>query len=110
MTHILYMRFVETSVFTKQVTQLLPDSSYRILQSDIMNKPDTGAVIKGSGGLRKIRWALPGYGKRGSLRIIYYFDRPDTIYMIFMYKKNDQSDLTPEQLKILKRMVQENLL
>ena len=103
------MRFVETSIFTKQVAALLPDVSYRMLQSSLMYKPDAGAVIKGSGGLRKVRWKLPGAGKRGSLRVIYFFDRPETIYMIFMYKKNDQSDLTPEQVKILKKLVEENL-
>ena len=103
------MRFVETSIFTKQVENLLPDVNYRMLQSSLMYRPDAGAVVKGSGGLRKIRWNLPGSGKRGSLRVIYYFDRPETIYMIFMYKKNDQSDLTPEQLKILKKLVEENL-
>lgn len=103
------MRFVETSIFTKQVEKLLPDVSYRMLQSSLMYKPDAGAVIKGSGGLRKVRWKLPGAGKRGSLRVIYFFDRPETIYMVFMYKKNGQSDLTPEQVKILKKLVEENL-
>jgi hypothetical protein len=103
------MRFVETTIFTKLVEKLLPDVSYRMLQSSLMFKPDAGAVIKGSGGLRKIRWNLPGSGKRGSLRVIYYFDQTETIYMVFMYKKNDQSDLTPDQVKILKKLVEENL-
>lgn len=103
------MRFVETSIFTKQLEKLLPDVSYRMLQSSLMYKPDAGAVIKGSGGLRKVRWRLPGSGKRGSLRVIYFFDRPETIYMVFLYKKNDQSDLTPEQVITLKKLVEENL-
>jgi hypothetical protein len=72
--------------------------------------PGAGAMIKGSGGLRKIRWNLPGVGKRGALRVIYYFDQPETIYMLFMYKKNKQEDLTPEQVKILKKAIKENLL
>ncbi len=67
-------------------------------------------MIKGSGGIRKIRWNLPGSGKRGALRVIYYFDRPETIYMLFMYKKNEQKDLTPDQVKILKKALKENLL
>jgi len=75
-----------------------------------MINPDAGALIKASGGLRKVRWKLPGAGKRGSLRIIYYFDQPETIYMIFMYKKNEQEDLTPAQIKVLKTVVKENLL
>ncbi len=65
--------------------------------------------LRGVGGLRKIRWNLPHAGKRGSLRVIYYFEQPDTIYMLFVYKKNEQADLTPEQIKILRKMVKENL-
>lgn len=104
------MEFIETSIFTKQVLKLLPDSSYRILQSTLMLNPSAGAMIKGGGGVRKIRWNLPGSGKRGSLRVIYYFDQPETIYMLFMYKKNEQEDLTPEQVRILKKTIKENLL
>ncbi|MCP4896077.1 MAG: type II toxin-antitoxin system RelE/ParE family toxin [bacterium] len=101
------MKFVETSIFTKQVEKLLPDEGYRTLQSALMFRPGAGAVIRGSGGLRKIRWRLPSSGKRGGLRTIYYCDRPDTIYMIFMYKKSDQDDLTPEQLRTLKELAEE---
>ncbi|MBN2801696.1 MAG: type II toxin-antitoxin system RelE/ParE family toxin [Deltaproteobacteria bacterium] len=104
------MRFIETSIFTKQVKELLTDESYRMLQSSLMLRPDAGAVIKGSGGLRKIRWSLQGEGKRGAIRTIYYFDRPESIYMIFMYKKTDQENLTPQQVKTLKKLVEENLL
>ena len=75
-----------------------------------MLNPGAGSIIKGSGGLRKIRWNLPGEGKRGALRVIYYFDQPETIYMVFMYKKNEQEDLTPDQIKILKKAIKENLL
>ncbi len=103
------MIFVETSIFTKEVTRLLPDSEYRQLQVDLMLRPEAGAVIKGSGGLRKIRWNLPGEGKRGGLRIIYYYDPLDTIYMLFPYKKTDQDDLTVSQLKILRNLVKELL-
>lgn len=104
------MEFIETSIFTKQVLKLLPDSSYRVLQSTLMSNPGAGAIIKGSGGIRKIRWNLPCAGKRGALRVIYYFDQPETIYMLFMYKKNEQENLTTEQVKILKKAIKENLL
>jgi mRNA-degrading endonuclease RelE of RelBE toxin-antitoxin system len=103
------MKFIETSIFTKQVQKLLPDENYRMLQSALMFKPDAGPVISGSGGLRKIRWRLPGSGKRGSLRLIYYWDPPENIYMIFMYKKTDQEDLTPLQIKALKKLIKENM-
>ena len=109
MTYTCGMEFIETAIFTKMV-KLLPDKSYQKLQSILMLNPGAGAIIKGSGGLRKIRWNLPGAVKRGALRIIYYFDQPERIYMLFMYKKNKQEDLTPEQVKILKKAVKENLL
>ena len=104
------MKFIETSVFTKQVQKLLPDENYRMLQSALMFKPDAGPVISGSGGLRKIRWKLPGSGKRGSLRLIYYWDPPESIYMIFMYRKTEQENLTPLQIKALRKLIKENML
>ena len=78
------MRFIETQIFTKQVQKLLTDDSYRMLQSALMLKPDAAPIITGSGGLRKMRWNLPGSGKRGSLRLIYYWDHPEDIHMIFL--------------------------
>lgn len=80
-----------------------------MLQTSLMLRPDAGRLIRGSGGLRKIRWNLPGKGKRGALRIIYYWNPPDTIFMLFPYKKTEQEDLTPEQLKLLRGMVRELL-
>ena len=87
MAYIKFMKFIETQVFTKQVQKLLTDDSYRMLQSALMFKPDAAPIITGSGGLRKMRWNLPGSGKRGSLRLIYYWDPPEDIYMILPYQK-----------------------
>ena len=103
------MIFIETSIFTKQIQRLLPDESYRMLQSALMLRPDAGILIRGGGGLRKIRWNLPGSGKRGALRVIYYWSPPDIIFMLFPYRKNDQEDLTTDQLKLLRGMVKELL-
>lgn len=86
---------------------MLPDDNYKELQTSLMLRPDAGSLIRGSGGLRKVRWRLPGGGKRGGLRVIYYWDEPDTIFMLYPYKKNEQEDLTPEQIKILKILVKE---
>jgi len=67
-------------------------------------------VIPGSGGLRKLRWALREKGKRGGLRIIYYWDpAEDVIYLIYLYPKNQQANLTPDQLKLLRRTIEEDL-
>jgi len=103
------MIFIETSIFTKEIQRLLPDDSYRMLQSVLMLRPDAGNLIRGGGGLRKIRWNLPGSGKRGALRVIYYWDPPDIIFMLFPYRKNVQEDLTTDQLKLLRGMVKELL-
>ena len=103
------MLFVETPIFTSEIQSLLPDEFYRNLQGDLAIRPDAGNIITGSGGLRKIRFGLKGIGKRGGLRIIYYWDPPDTIYMLFAYKENEQEDLTKSQIKILSKLVQEYL-
>jgi mRNA-degrading endonuclease RelE of RelBE toxin-antitoxin system len=104
------MIFIETSIFTKEIQHLLSDDSYRMLQASLILRPDAGNLIKGSGGLRKIRWNLHGIGKRGALRIIYYWQPPDKIFMLFPYQKNEQEDLTPDQIKLLRGIVKELLL
>lgn len=101
------MIFIETSVFTREIRHLLPDEEYRRLQTALMFRPDAGDLIRGGGGLRKVRWSLPGMGKRGALRVIYYWSLPDTIYMLLPYKKTDQDDLTPEQVRFLRTLVKE---
>jgi mRNA-degrading endonuclease RelE of RelBE toxin-antitoxin system len=104
------MIFIETPLFTKLIKDFLPDEDYRLLQLTLLLRPEAGDVIRGSGGLRKIRWNVPGSGKRGGLRIIYYWDVPeDTIYMLLPYKKSKQVDLTPEQLKMLRGLIKEGL-
>jgi hypothetical protein len=101
------MVFIETSVFTKEIRRLLSDADYKELQIALMLRPYAGDLIRGSNGLRKVRWNLPGEGKRGGIRVIYYWDPPDTVFMLFLYKKTDQDDLTAEQIRILKKLVKE---
>ncbi|HQA93799.1 MAG TPA: type II toxin-antitoxin system RelE/ParE family toxin [Bacteroidales bacterium] len=103
------MLFIETPIFTSEIQLLLQDEYYRNLQGNLAIRPDAGNIITGSGGLRKLRFGLKGIGKRGGLRIIYYWDPPDTLYMLFAYKKNKQEDLTKSQIKILSKLVQEYL-
>jgi hypothetical protein len=104
------MVFIETPLFTKLIKELLPDENYRRLQQTILIRPEAGDIIRGGGGLRKIRWKLPGGGKRGGLRIIYYWDGPeDTIYMLLPYKKSKQENLTPAQLKVFRDLVKAGL-
>lgn len=102
------MRFIETPVFTASLRRLLPDEQYRALQLALVLRPEQGAVIPGSGGLRKLRWSAEGRGKRGGLRVIYYLvTAADLCYMLYMYAKNEQGDLTPRQVRTLARLVRE---
>lgn len=69
-----------------------------------------GSNLTGSGGLRKLRWNVPGRGKSGGIRTIYYWDYQETIYMLLCYQKNEQEDLTPKQLTTLRAYVKDCLL
>lgn len=103
------MVIVETPIFTKQLLSSLSDEEYRLFQNMLLERPDAGKVIPGSGGLRKLRWAAEGRGKRGGLRVIYYwFTARGTILLLFIYPKNVQDNLTPDQLKQLKKVVEED--
>jgi mRNA-degrading endonuclease RelE of RelBE toxin-antitoxin system len=108
LTYSLAMVFIETPIFTKLVKELLSDEEYRSLQEALLLRPEAGDVIPGGGGLRKIRWRMSGKGKRGGVRVIYYWDTPDDIiYMLTVYKKNAQENLTANQLKVLRQLVEE---
>lgn len=100
--------FRETSHFTKQVTELLTDEEYSKLQWRLIEYPDAGDVIKGSGGIRKIRQSAKGKGSRGGARVIYYFAMQNgQFFMLDIYAKNEQEDLSIEQVRELKRLVEE---
>ncbi len=102
------MRFVETPIFTRQVTSLLSDDEYKALQQALLLRPEQGALIRGSGGLRKVRWSKRGIGKRGGIRVIYYWHEGDDVFfMLFAYGKNVQGDLSQAQLRVLRRIVRE---
>ena len=101
------VRFIETSEFTREVVKHLTDEQYRQLQNALIANPALGAVIQGTGGVRKLRWRDPSRGKRGGLRVIYYWHVPgSTILFLLAYPKNEQDDLTPAQLKALKAIIQ----
>lgn len=102
------MVFVETPVFTKLVIDILTDDQYGLLQTTLVARPDAGDLIKGSGGIRKLRWALPGRGKRGGVRVIYFWRVSESqILMLSIYAKNEQANLTPAQIKTLAKVVKE---
>ncbi len=102
------MRFLETPVFTSRLRGLVDHDQYRAVQLALLLRPEQGPLIPGSGGLRKLRWGARGRGKRGGLRLIYYWaPQEQAFYMLYVYAKNEQSDLTPAQVKILRRIVRE---
>jgi len=102
------MRFVETPIFTKVITRLLEDDEYRSLQIALMLRPEQGPIIRGAGGLRKVRWAKAGGGKRGGLRVIYFWAPAEqAFYMLYAYAKNELGDLTPAQARTLGQLVRE---
>src|SRR5436309_14123406 len=83
------MLFIETPTFTKQITALLPDDIYKELQSALMANPDAGDLIKGGGGIRKLRWGRPGGGKSGGIRTIYFWRKEqDQILMLVAHPKS----------------------
>ncbi|MEW6187532.1 MAG: type II toxin-antitoxin system RelE/ParE family toxin [Thermodesulfobacteriota bacterium] len=101
------MVIIETPIFTRRIQDILSDEEYRFLQSKLVQRPDSGTIIPGSGGLRKLRWSASGRGKRGGARVIYYwFVSHDVILMLFAFAKNEQDTLTQDQLKQLKKIVE----
>jgi len=99
--------FVESSIFEKYRTNYLTDDAFRQLQSTLLESPLAGDVIQGTGGLRKIRIASKGKGKRGGARVIYYyFDSYQRFYLLTIYAKNEMSDLTTSQKQQLKMFME----
>jgi hypothetical protein len=100
------MRFVETSWFTDRITDLLTDDEYRELQVALILRPELGPVMKRTGGARKARWGYRASGKRGGVRIIYYWDGKEQFYMLYAFAKNEQATLTRAQEKFFKAVIE----
>ena len=102
------MEFIETPTFTRLILALMDDDDYACLQAALALRPDLGSVIPGGGGIRKTRWAGSGRGKRGGLRIIYYWQTADDrIWMLLAYPKSESDNLSREQLRQLRILVKE---
>lgn len=102
------MIFIESKVFEKLREKYMDDDSYRQFQNFLVQQPLAGDVIQGTGGLRKIRWSANGKGKRGGIRTIYLYIREKShIHLLTLYAKNEVNDLTDQQKKILKGIVEE---
>jgi mRNA-degrading endonuclease RelE of RelBE toxin-antitoxin system len=101
------MIFIETPIFTKRLRELLSDDSYAAFQRQLAERPDMGDVIEGTGGIRKVRVASSGHGKRGGSRVIYYhFTSASQIALVLIYPKNEKDDLTADERKVLKQIIE----
>ncbi|HEV1288156.1 MAG TPA: type II toxin-antitoxin system RelE/ParE family toxin [Bryobacteraceae bacterium] len=102
------VELVETSIFTRQIADLLSDDEYREFQFRLAANPQLGALIRGGGGIRKVRVAVGTRGKSGGARVIYYWAvRREVIALLFAYPKNVVADLTPKQVSQLAKVVKE---
>ena len=94
--------FVESSIFERSLPVYLDDDEYSELQQFLMQNPEAGELVPGSGGVRKVRWARPGMGKRGGLRIIYFVRyQPNEFWMLTLYAKAKRGDVPAHILKQL---------
>lgn len=101
------MVFIETSVFTRSIKQLMSDDEYQDMQEALIFNPELGVLIQGTGGLRKLRWKQENRGKSGGVRTIYYWaTTKQQMYMLFAYSKNAQEELRADQKKALKSIVE----
>ena len=102
------MEFIETKAFTKRALEFFEDGHYGLFQAGLVANPEAGDVIPGSGGIRKIRWGLDSRGKRGGLRILYqWIPEKSQVFLLFVFGKNEQSDLTPAQLAVLRKLMED---
>ena len=101
------MEFIETTLFTKYVYSYLTDDEYLGLQSYLLQFPESGKVVPGSGGVRKLRWAMTGTGKRGGVRVIYYFKKKDNeIWLLTIYNKSETENIPAHILRKIAEEIQ----
>jgi hypothetical protein len=100
------LSFIETKLFTKLVNEQLSDEEYARLQEVLIRDPETGDLIPGSGGVRKVRWGVKGRGKRGGIRVIYYArTRQGQIWMLTLYAKNVAETIPAHVLRQVKEEI-----
>lgn len=94
------MVFIETALFTKLLDGYMSDDEYQALQEYLMEHPKSGDIVRGGGGVRKMRWSLGNKGKRGGIRIIYFWKSQDNeIWMLTLYAKSEKAIISANELK-----------
>jgi len=101
------IEFIETPIFTRQIQLIATDEELIELQRELIADPMKGALIKGTGGLRKVRLALEGRGKSGGARVIYFLATREVIYLILAYPKSEKDSLTDAEKATLKALTQQ---
>jgi mRNA-degrading endonuclease RelE of RelBE toxin-antitoxin system len=100
--------FIDTRLLTRLVQDYLSDDEYRRLQIALLENPEAGDIIPGSGGIRKVRWRAPGRGKRGGYRVIYYAKiTQGMIWMLTMYPKNVTETISVHVLRQIRKEVED---
>ena len=101
------MEFIEATTFTKYVYKYLSEDEYLGFQSFLLQYPEAGKVVPGSGGVRKIRWAMTGRGKSGGVRIIYYFKKQDDeIWLLTIYSKSETENIPAHVLRQIAKEIE----
>lgn len=101
------VEIIETKAFSRQIDELLSPGEYEPLGWHLAGDPEAGAVIPGSGGLRKLKWKAQGRGKRGGVRVIYYWCvGPSLLLLLSAFGKNERTDLSKDELNLLRKAVE----
>jgi hypothetical protein len=102
------MEFIEARAFTKYVYDYLSEEEYLGLQSFLLQNPEAGKVVRGSGGVRKVRWAMAGKGKSGGVRVIYYFKKQDDeIWLLTIYSKSEVENIPAHVLRQIAKEIED---
>lgn len=100
------LQFIETSLFSKQIVDILTDDDYKNFQEYLCNNPEIGDIIQGTGGVRKVRWSLPNTGKSEGVRILYYYLSDDgKVYLMMIYTKSNQINISDTDKQRLKQVI-----
>ena len=103
------MIFIETTTFTKLIGSYLSDDEYRGLQGFMLEHPDAGKIVRGSGGVRKLRWAISGKGKSGGIRVIYYWKRADNeVWLLTVYGKSERETIPSHILRQIAKEIKDD--
>ena len=102
------LMFVETPLFSRLVYDYISDIEYAALQAELAQRPHSGTVVPGSGGVRKIRWGVAGRGKSGGVRVIYFArTHLGKIWMLTIYAKSEMGNISPSALRKIRQELED---